>query len=144
MEDDEIDQSLSCDSDHNFDTQTNDAMLCGELIQSKPILRPLVLDQFGDLLVERPAIMKQIMRALIQNYEILAKRLDLGNIKLTRLAKTHGRETSLLIILEQATTQQLAYMQKHLVTDVAFDSYFARGLASRINIATSVSFVSPM
>ena len=135
---------MSQSTNENLDTRTNDVMLCGELIQANPILRELVLNRFGDLLVERPKLMIKILGSLIANYETLAGLLDQGNTKLAQLIKIHGKENGLLFLLEQATRNQLEYMQKHLVNDEYFDTYFANGLTSRINILAKVPLASPV
>ncbi|WP_172977362.1 replication initiator protein A [Leuconostoc lactis] len=128
----------------NLETRTGNAMICGELIQANPILRRLVLNQFGDLLVECPETMINILKSLITNYQTLVKLFEQGNTRLAHLVKIHGEEKGLLILLEQATSHQLEYMQKHLVNDNFFDIYFAKGLSNRINILAKVPLTSPV
>ncbi|MET3356664.1 UNVERIFIED_ORG: hypothetical protein ABIC58_000011 [Leuconostoc holzapfelii] len=113
-------------------------ILCGELLQQHQLLRPIVLNAFGDLLVENPTIMANIIQTLITNYQHLESLAKFGNTKLTNLIAVHGQKQGILFLLEQATQQQLEFMQSHLINAEYFDQYFAKGLASRITVLTTI------
>lgn len=119
-------------------------ILCGELLQQHQLLRPIVLNAFGDLLVENPTIMANIIKTLITNYQHLESLAKFGNTKLTNLIAVHGPEQGILFLLEQATQQQLEFMQSHLINAEYFDQYFAKGLASRITVLTTIPNTNPV
>lgn len=119
-------------------------ILCGELLQQHQLLRPIVLNAFGDLLVENPTIMANIIQTLITNYQHLESLAKFGNTKLTNLIAVHGQKQGILFLLEQATQQQLEFMQSHLINAEYFDQYFAKGLASRITVLTTIPNTNPV
>lgn len=146
--DTEINNSFDDEDDINNasrEIQNDDAtdsskaiILCGELLQQHQLLRPIVLNAFGDLLVENPTIMANIIKTLITNYQHLESLAKFGNTKVTNLIAVHGQEQGILFLLEQATQQQLEFMQSHLINAEYFDQYFAKGLASRITVLTTI------
>ncbi|CUW05985.1 replication initiator protein A [Leuconostoc gasicomitatum] len=134
-----INNEVSTSQNTDAESNTQNTIICVALIQSNPVLRPLVLENFGDLLAEQPAVMVKIIKSLVTNYQTLVTLLQEGNSKLQALAGAHGAESGLVFVLNKATTQQLDFMQNHLTDYAFFANYFAKGLASRIQIACQIS-----
>ncbi|MBZ5977820.1 replication initiator protein A [Leuconostoc gelidum subsp. gelidum] len=140
FEDEEnINNEASTSQNADAESNTQNTIICAELIQSNPVLRPLILENFGDLLAEQPAVMVKIIKSLMTNYQTLVTLLQEGNSKLQALAGAHGAESGLVFVLNKATTQQLDFMQNHLTDYAFFANYFAKGLTSRIQIACQIS-----
>lgn len=111
-----------------------DVIKCGELIGSNTQIRGLVQKHFGDMLVEDPKLMVEIIETLIKTFNSLETKIDQGNISLTNLANKIGRDGAVLFILNKVVANQLEYMRDNLVDYAHFAAYFAKGLSNRVNL----------
>ena len=104
-----------------------DVIKCGKLIGSNTQIRGLVQKHFGDMLVEDPKLMVEIIETLIKTFNSLETKIDQGNQSLVILANKLGRDEAVLFILNRVITRQLEYMRANLVDY----THFARILKIR-------------
>nr|AAA37884.1 IFN-response element binding factor 1 [Mus musculus] len=115
-------------------TIEEDVIKCGELIGSNTQIRGLVQKHFGDMLVEDPKMMVEIIETLIKTFNSLETKIDQGNQSLVILANKLGRDEAVLFILNKVVANQLEYMRDNLVDYAHFAAYFAKGLSNRVNL----------
>lgn len=113
-----------------------DVIKCGKLIGSNTQIRGLVQKHFGDMLVEDPKLMVEIIETLIKTFNSLETKIDQGNQSLVILANKLGRDEAVLFILNRVITRQLEYMRANLVDYTHFADYFAKGLSNKVNWIT--------
>ena len=113
-----------------------DVIKCGKLIGSNTQIRGLVQKHFGDMLVEDPKLMVEIIETLIKTFNSLETKIDQGNQSLVILANKLGRDEAVLFILNRVITRQLEYMRANLLDYTHFADYFAKGLSNKVNWIT--------
>lgn len=138
---DEDDDIITNQSENSNTPKKHDqkVIACADKIQSNPNLRPIILDNFSNMLVEDPQTMLTVIQTIISEQTSLQDLLKTGNTYLKKMTEKLGVEQGLTFILNQAIVSQIEYMQNQLQNYTYFATYFAKGLTSRIQILCHVA-----
>lgn len=135
--------SLDADEDktNNIKSSNNSQqsiIAIGKIIQNNPELRNVVHATIPDLLVSDPVQAQIVVKSLADSLLFLQEELCNGNTLLQTQTLINGEER-LIYLLEENAKKQLVYMNQHLIDNLQFGVYFARGLADRLRTAITTN-----